>query len=361
MAKLRRGMNRKPSAKMLADMRRYKEKERKAVAADIEYIVGKQSIMTKKGQKDISVRLRSLTEYELQYDSDPDEGEGIVMGSGGDQDSPFEDGSVAISQDEIMQILAEHLDLIDLLELVRDEQGESGKHVPIGQSKTGSDARLNRKATIKQKIARALVTGADSGFKRSDKRFRFLEEVPEKDKRAIIYVVQDVSGSMSRDQRFIVRSLYSILVYSLRKMYKSLEIVFISHEAKAREESEDNFFQNMSVGGTHISSGPLKALEIQKARYGGDPCDVFFWHATDGFNEQNDNPKLVEALEQICKITRLACVCVTGNIAGVGNISELQAMAQLQRQFPHFVLSKITDKSQIKKVLFECFEKGVTA
>lgn len=360
MAKLHRKMTSNPSEKMISDVRRYKEKERKALIKDIEYIVGRQSIFVKRGQKTVRIRLRALIEYEFQYQDE--EGEGaIVMGSGSDEDDgPIEDGAVEVSQEEIMKILAEHLDLIDLLELLEDARGESGKYVPIGQSKTGTNARLNRRATIKQKIARTIVAGKDSGFQESDKRFRFLTEVPDKDKKLIFYVVQDVSGSMSREERFIIRCAYSILIHAHRKRYKSVDIIFISHEEKAREEKEDEFFTNSKVGGTKISSGPLKVLEIQKARYGSDNCDVFFWHATDGLNEENDNPALIAALEQVCKITRLACLCVVGKIsATVKNIFGLSEMKVLEDKFPHFVLSQISDKNQIKSLITECFKRGV--
>lgn len=360
MAKLRREITNRPSEKMLSDVKRYKEKEKKALVKDIEYVVARQSIIAKGGQKTVQIRLRTLIEYEFQY-QDSDDASRVVMGSSGDGDSdPFEDGSVQVSQEEILKILAEHLDLIDLLELIEDAKGEFGKHVPIGQSKTGTDARLNRKATIKQKIARTIATGKDSGFQGSDKRFRFLEEVPDKDKKAIFYIVQDVSGSMTSDERFIIRSVYSLLIHALRKMYKSLDIIFISHEEKAREEKEDEFFRNSQVGGTKISSGPLKVLEIHKVRYGDDNCDVFFWHATDGLNEMDDNPALIAALERVCKMTRLACFCVVGKIStSMKNISDLPEMKILEDKFPHFVLSQINDKKQIKNLITECFKRGV--
>ena len=76
----------------------------------------------------------------------------------------------------------------------------------------------------------------------------------------------DVSGSMNQSKKFIARSFFFLLYHFIRYRYEKVEIVFISHTSTAKEVSEEDFFSRASSGGTYISSGTSKCLEIIEKR-----------------------------------------------------------------------------------------------
>lgn len=350
----------KISRKMVKDCERYKEKIEKALRDDIEYVLANNSILSKQGKKTIRVKLKSLIEYELKYDLDEDDAE-LVGGSEpgnveGENILEDKDG-VEISPEEVIKMLANYLEVIELLEKIcGDDASDDGKYIPLGKQKTGALARIHKRATVKQKIARDRVMGKETKFEESDKRFRHIRKIPDQNAVAVVFYVMDTSGSMTDEKKFLARAFYTILGYGLRQMYKSIVEIFICHEVTAKEKTEDEFFRSGESGGTEISSGSLKALEIIKERFSAEKHDIFYWHATDGENLTQDNIKLVEALEKLCKVSRMVCVCeIDPKLQNT--ISDLPGMEILGKIFPHFILTKIIDRGGIKRALQQCFEK----
>ena len=80
----------------------------------------------------------------------------------------------------------------------------------------------------------------------------------------------DVSGSMGRTKKFLARSFFFLLYHFIRYRYQKTDIVFISHTTDAWEVDENQFFSRASSGGTFMSSGVEKCLEIIKERYPTD-------------------------------------------------------------------------------------------
>ncbi len=69
--------------------------------------------------------------------------------------------------------------------------------------------------------------------------------------------------------------------------------------------SEEDFFHRGESGGTLISSGYYKALEIIEQRYNPTVWNIYTFHCTDGDNWEEDNPKAVTAAEQLCNVSNL--------------------------------------------------------
>jgi len=64
-------------------------------------------------------------------------------------------------------------------------------------------------------------------------------------------------------QRSILPEAFIFLLYQfIRLKYANVDVVFIAHTTTAKEVSEDEFFHRGESGGTYISSGYEKALEI---------------------------------------------------------------------------------------------------
>ena len=70
----------------------------------------------------------------------------------------------------------------------------------------------------------------------------------------MIFHIMDVSGSMGREQKDIVRIKAFWIDTWLQSQYDNLEVVYIVHDAVAKVVDQDTFFHLRESGGTKISS-----------------------------------------------------------------------------------------------------------
>jgi uncharacterized sporulation protein YeaH/YhbH (DUF444 family) len=106
-------------------------------------------------------------------------------------------------------------------------------------------------------------------------------------------------------KKYLARSFFFLLYQFVRTRYEHVELVFVAHDAVAREVSEDEFFHKGESGGTMISSGYAKALEIIDARYHPSLWNVYAFHCSDGDNFSSDNAealKLAGELSEQCNL-----------------------------------------------------------
>lgn len=81
--------------------------------------------------------------------------------------------------------------------------------------------------------------------------------------------------------------------------YKRIGLHFVSHTTSAREVfSKSEFFNRGESGGTYISTGYEKALEILDS-YDKEMVDIYVIHLSDGDNWGEDNDKAVELAQKI--------------------------------------------------------------
>ena len=83
----------------------------------------------------------------------------------------------------------------------------------------------------------------------------------------MVICIMDSSGSMYQSKKYLARSFFFLLYQFVRTRYVNVDLVFINHTTRAKEVNEDEFFHRGESGGTLISSGYEKALEIIADRY----------------------------------------------------------------------------------------------
>jgi uncharacterized sporulation protein YeaH/YhbH (DUF444 family) len=79
----------------------------------------------------------------------------------------------------------------------------------------------------------------------------------------------------------------------------------VAHTTTAKEVSELDFFHKGESGGTYISSGYEKALEIIEQRYDPRNWNIYAFHCSDGDNWTEDNKKAVELASRLCNVCNL--------------------------------------------------------
>ena len=104
---------------------------------------------------------------------------------------------------------------------------------------------------------------------REDKQYRSWNDVQLPQSVAVVIYMMDVSGSMTDEQKEIVRIEAFWIDAWLKAQYEGVETVYIIHDAVAQEVDEHTFYHTRESGGTRISSaynladkiidGPLSA------------------------------------------------------------------------------------------------------
>ena len=108
--------------------------------------------------------------------------------------------------------------------------------------------------------------------------------MPKPDSSAVIFHIMDVSGSMGREQKEIVRIKAFWIDTWLRSQYTNLEVVYIVHDAVARIVDQDTFFHLRESGGTKISSAYDLFLSQILERFRPEEWNIYPFHYSDGDN-----------------------------------------------------------------------------
>jgi sporulation protein YhbH len=226
-----------------------------------------------------------------------------------------------ISLDELVEIMFEDLELPDMERKILREVESERIAKRKGYRKAGVRVHLDRKRTVKAKLRRQIASSApspsaaaalrDGGeeerfpFRKSDLTYKRLVEDVREESNAVVVCIMDTSGSMDRLKKYLARSFFFLLFQFVRTRYDKVAVVFIGHHTEAKEVTEEEFFHKGESGGTLISSGYRKALEIIGARYHPAHWNIYAFHCSDGDNFDSDNEEALRAAAELCAICNL--------------------------------------------------------
>ena len=320
-----------------SDRRRHKEKIEKAIKEGIHEIVAEESIIGKSGKKKIKIPVKGIKEYQFVFgknqgskgvgsaqgqdikkgqkiqDGKKQKGKGKPQKAGNEKGEEYYD--VEISLDELAKYLFDDLNLPDLKKkssntVVAEQRKRKGYRTK------GIRARLSKKETQKKKKKRKKQAIKNKSYDpESEERFPFhaddlkYKHTEIKNKpitNAVIFFIMDVSGSMTKQKKFLARSFFFLLYQFIRYRYEKIDIVFVSHTTTANEVNEDDFFKRGSSGGTFISSGLEKSLDIINERYNPNSWNVYAFHGSDGENWVEDNDKAKIAMQSLIDVCQLS-------------------------------------------------------
>lgn len=323
------------------DRRRHKQKIEKAIREGIHDIVADESIIGQDGKKKFKIPVRGIKEYRFVYGSNENSkqvgsapgkdlqrgqvikdkrkqrGQGSEDGKASNQkgDEFYE---VEISLDELAQYLFAELELPDL-ERKSLTQTRSEKLKRSGYRPEGIIPRLDKKKTAINRIKRLKATQRseespeddelDGSFHNDDLTYRHYKQKLKENTNAVIIMMMDVSGSMSKSKKFLARSFFFLLYQFIRTKYDNTEIVFIAHDTEAKECSEDQFFNRGSSGGTMVSSAYNEALSVIEKRFHPSAWNVYAFHCSDGDNFSFDTNDMITAAEKLTGICQLFGYC----------------------------------------------------
>jgi uncharacterized protein len=357
------------SDRSAGDRFRHRQKVRESIRENIADIIAEESIIGKNKDKVIKVPLRGIKEYRFVYGENvPGAGQGDgeaqpgqVIGKTGKAGQGKGDGRAGdrpgvdyyetdVSLEELIDIMFEDLELPNLERRALREIPSDRSIKRKGYRHVGIRIRLDKRRTARQRVMRALATGRKEDlaqvegederestdaemqsayapapaspapvkrrfpFHQDDLRYKHLETDTREDSNAVVICIMDTSGSMDTMKKYLARSFFFLLYQFISTRYRNVEIVFIGHHTEASEVTEEEFFHKGESGGTFISSGYQKALDIITERYHPSLWNIYAFHCSDGDNFDSDNPAALRTAKQ------LAEVC---NLFGYGEIKPL--------------------------------------
>ncbi len=219
-------------------------------------------------------------------DGEATEGDGV--GGAGDQ-AGAHILEVDVDLDELAEMLGDELQLPNIEPRgVKELDSTGGRY--NGVRRHGPDSLRHFRRSFKNALLRTIASGAYDPTAprvvatRDDFRYRMRTACPEPDSSAVVFHMMDVSGSMGREQKEIVRIKAFWIDTWLRSQYKNLEVVYIVHDAVARVVDQHTFFHLRESGGTKISSAYELCLKQISERYRPEDWNIYPFHYSDGDN-----------------------------------------------------------------------------
>ncbi|WP_069998151.1 sporulation protein YhbH [Cellulosilyticum sp. I15G10I2] len=362
------------------DRRRHKELVEKSIKDNIGSIISEESIIGKSKNKKIKIPIKGLKEYYFKYgknqkavvagSGEEEKGKKISKGDygkGGSGDGAGNEEGEDIYETEItiedaIHFLFEDLNLPYLQHKKFNEIETQYGSKRSGVRDKGSRCRLSKKHTVMEKIKRQkrqqhiidttysnlkskeILQEDRNPFHQEDLKYFYKKPKLKRDSNAVVLCIMDTSGSMGQTKKYLARSFYFLLYQFLIIKYIHVEIVFIAHTTVAKEVSENDFFHRGESGGTYISSGYQKALDIIEERYHPSNWNVYAFHCSDGDNWGEDNDKAVELANKLCG------VC---NLFGYGEIKTSTYTSTIMNRYyedvnrPNFTTVKILKKEDV--------------
>jgi len=347
------------------DRQRHREKLRKALKENIADVISEQSIIGRGADSIVKVPIRGIKEFRFVFgqntpkvaqgdgNSEPGQKVGKIQqdrkpGDGEAGNMPGEDYyETEVSLEELVEIMFEDLELPDLESKPLRAIEAEYTHKRSGTKRVGIRAHLDRKKTAKNRIKRKFAKEkvekdhlakeaalqsekkASERFPFDQRDFRYHRHKPDirYESNAVVICIMDTSGSMNVMKKYLARCFFFLLYQFVRLKYQQTELVFIAHDTQAKEVSEDDFFHRGESGGTMISSGYQKALDIIHDRFDPSLWNVYAFHCSDGDNFQEDIPKTLALTKELCA----AC-----NLFGYGEIKPTGGVSWGTPMLKHF-------------------------
>ena len=299
------------------DYQRFRKIVRGKVKSDLSKYISRGEMIGKKGRDYVSIPLPQIQIPQFRYG---DKNSGGVGQGDGDVGQPLTapqgDGEPQAGDQPGGHILEVELSLEEMAEILGEElalpriQPRGKKNIKTQRDRytsirqVGPESLRHFKRTYKKALKRMISTGTYDPVdplvipERGDKQYRSWKETQLPESVAVIIYMMDVSGSMTDEQKEIVRIEAFWIDMWIKAHYQGIETVYIIHDAQAQEVDEHTFYHTRESGGTKISSAYILADKIINARYPPDQWNVYAFHFSDGDNWGDDTEHCLEILKE---------------------------------------------------------------
>lgn len=350
------------------DAQRFKEIVRGKIRGDLRKYISHGEMLGRKGREVVSIPVPNVDIPHFRHGRKGSGGvgqgdgeEGQVIGRGGQQqgDGSGEAGSdpgahvreVEVTLDELAEMLGEALALPNVTPKGKDTI-KSAKDKYNSIRRTGPDSLRHFKRTYKRALRRSIATGEYDAKEpvivpmREDEEYRSWKPVVEPHTNAAVIYMMDVSGSMTDEQKEIVRIESFWIDTWLKKQYDGVQRRYVVHDAVAHEVDEDTFYRTRESGGTRISSAYKAARTIIDREFPPADWNIYCFQFSDGDNWGEDNESCLRLLrEALLPDCNLFCYGQVESPYGSGDY--IRELRKLRGDFENLVLSEVENKDAI--------------
>ena len=349
------------------DLKRFRQIVRGKIRGDLKRYVNHGEMVGRRGRETVSIPVPSINIPRFQHgkrgsggtgQGEGEEGQPVARGDDGEtgigppgSESSGHVREVEVTLDELAAMLGDELGL-PRIEPRGEKNIDTQKDRYTSISQTGPNSLRHFKRTYKQALKRQIASGEYNPREpviipgKEDERFRSWKTQPQPQANAAIVYLMDVSGSMTDDQKAIVRTESFWIDTWLASQYDGLERRFIVHDAQAHEVDEDTFYRIREAGGTRISSAYRKAAAVIERDFPVSEWNVYLFQFSDGDNWGEDNRECLKILtDELLPAANLFCYGQVESPYGSGDF--IRELVKLQAEHDHLITSEIANKDAI--------------
>ncbi len=348
------------------DQHRFREIVRGRIRDNLKKYVTHGEMIGRKGKDLVSIPVPSLDIPHFRHgknggkgvgQGEGEEGQPVARGDEGDGQGPAGDqpGAHVLEVDVTLDELAEMLG--DELELPRIEPKGTAQ---ISQEKArynsvrrvGPESLRHFKRTYVEALRRHVSEGSYNPDRprivpiKDDRRYRSWQTTTEPESNAVIVYVMDVSGSMTDEQKSIVRTEAFWIDTWLKSQYDGLERRYVIHDAAAREVDEHTFYHTRESGGTRISTAYHACLDVLNREFPVEEWNIYCFQFSDGDNWGEDNRTALQLLKEDL-IPRCNLFCYGQVESPYGSGEYIRSLEVFNDEYENLILSEIEDKNAI--------------
>jgi sporulation protein YhbH len=350
------------------DTRRFKQIVRGKIRENLRKYITHGEMIGRRGRDLVSIPVPQLDIPRFRFGKNGSGGVGQGEGEVGDplsKPGPGQPGSGGPGGDPAQgHLLEAEVTLDELAEMLGDElqlpriEPKGNANLVVEKSKynsirqTGPESLRHFRRTYLKAIRREMSSGTYQPHDpqvvpvKADKQYRSWNDLPHPEVNAAVIYLMDVSGSMTDQQKEIVRTEAFWIDAWLQKQYQGVQRRYIIHDATAKVVDEETFYRTRESGGTRISSAYRVAADLIHNEFPVDDWNLYCFQFSDGDNWGDDNQRAFELLEaHLLPAVNLFCYGQVESPYGSGDY--IEALQEKFSDEERLITSEIPDKDGI--------------
>lgn len=131
-----------------------------------------------------------------------------------------------------------------------------------------------------------------------DLQYHHWEKIQLPSVQAVVFLVMDVSGSMTELLKELAKSFFLLMYLFLERSYERVEIVYVKYHSIAKITDAEDFYYGQETGGTVASSALQLVYDTITEKYPTSMWNAYVAHASDGDNFGHDNLEVINIITQ---------------------------------------------------------------
>jgi len=358
------------------DLSRFKQIVKGKVRQQLRKYISSGEMIGRKGREYVSIPVPNINLPHFRHgekgSSGVGQGEGDVgtpigageeegQGSAGNQPGGHV-REVEVSLEELAEILAQELEL-PAIEPKGQDVLSSRKDKYSSIRTTGPESLRHFKRTYRKALRRLIASDEYDPRDpviiptRDDRLYRSWKTNSQPQANAVILYIMDVSGSMTDEQKEIVRIEAFWIDTWLKSQYDGLQRRYIIHDAAAQEVDEETFYHTRESGGTRISSAYHALRQILDTDFPVADWNIYCFQFSDGDNWGEDNQQALDLLsDSIIPDCNLFCYGQVESPYGSGDF--IKELRKIEPNFDNLILSEIENREAVYQSIKTFLGKG---